>query len=53
MIGPLPFLWATLVISVGLVVATYFDAMDDTILHKINWAGPLPEDLLVKLYNGF
>lgn len=31
----------------SLVAATYFDAMDDTILHKINWAGPHPDEMLV------
>lgn len=25
----------------------FLDAIDDTILHKINWAGPSPEDSLV------
>lgn len=27
----------------------FLEAIDDTLLHKINWAGPLPEDSLVRL----
>jgi hypothetical protein len=36
-----------LLVCVGFVTASYLDALDDTILHKINWAGPLPDELPV------
>jgi hypothetical protein len=28
---------------VTIASATYFEALDDSILHKINWPGPLPD----------
>jgi len=33
------------IVAVG--AASYLEALDDTILHKINWAGPLPDEMLV------
>ena len=43
-----------LAVVIGLlaaVSATYFEALDDSILHKIQWLGPMPEDALVCCLN--